>query len=82
MRFSNIRSYILEDEFRITILINKINVVNYLEMGHFDNNKVMIRYLKNDKSHNLIIKGRNLVVSKLKMKEVLIEGIIDNIEFR
>lgn len=82
MRFSNIRSYILEDEFRITILIDKINIVNYLEMGHFDNNKVMIRYLKNDKSHNLIVKGRNLVVSKLKMKEVLIEGIIDNIEFR
>ena len=82
MRFSNIRSYILEDEFKITILNNKINIANYFEMGHFDNNKVMIKYLKNDKSHNLIIKGRNLVVSKLKMKEVLIEGIIDNIEFR
>lgn len=82
MRFNNIRSYILEDEFRITILNNKINIVNYEEMGHFDNNRVIIKYVKNDKLHNLIVKGRNLVVSKLKMKEVLIEGVIDNIEFR
>ena len=70
MQFNGLRSYILEDEFKVTILINKINIVNFKEMGHFDNN------------HNLIIKGRNLVVSKLKRCEVLIEGVIDALEFR
>ena len=77
-----LRTYILEDEFKVTILIDKVNIVNYQEMGHFDNNKIIIRYLKNNNSHNLIIKGKNLIVSKLKKCEVLIEGVIDNIEFR
>ena len=82
MQFGGLRSYILEDEFKITILIDKINIANYEEMGHFDNNKVIVRYIKNNMTHNLIIKGRNLIVSKLKKNKVLIEGVIDNLEFR
>lgn len=78
----NIRSFILEDEFRITVLINKINVVNYLEMGHFDNTRLCIKYEKEGRICNLTIKGKNLVVSKLKSKEVLIIGNISTIEFR
>lgn len=78
----NLRSFILEDDFRIIILENKINVMNYLEMGHFDNTRVSIRYKKNNRVCNLIIKGKNLVVSKLKSKEVLINGIINTLEFR
>lgn len=82
MQFNGLRSYILDTEFKLTILNGKINIVNFSELGHFDNNKVIVRFLKNDNTHNLIIKGRNLVVSKLKSNEVLIEGVIDNLEFR
>ena len=82
MQFNGLRSYILDTEFKVTILDGRINIVNFSEMGHFDNNKVIVRYLKNNNTHNLIIKGRNLVVSKLKRNEVLIEGVIDNLEFR
>lgn len=82
MQFNGLRSYILDTEFKVTILDGRINIVNFSEMGHFDNNKVIVRYLKNNNTHNLIIKGRNLVVSKLKSNEVLIEGVIDNLEFR
>ncbi len=77
--FSGIRSYILEDDFKITILDKKINVVNYKEMGHFDNNQVIIRYLSNK---ILIIKGKNLSVARLKKNEVLIEGTFSSLEFR
>lgn len=82
MQFNGLRSYILDTEFKVTILNGRINIVNFSELGHFDNNKVIVRFLKNDNTHNLIIKGRNLVVSKLKSNEVLIEGVIDNLEFR
>ena len=77
--FSGIRSYILEDDFKITILDKKINVVNYKERGHFDNNQVIIRYLSNK---ILIIKGKNLSVARLKKNEVLIEGTFSSLEFR
>ena len=82
MQFNGLRSYILDTEFKVTILDGRINIVNFSELGHFDNNKVIVRFLKNNNTHNLIIKGRNLVVSKLKRNEVLIEGVIDNLEFR
>ncbi len=82
MQCNGIRSYILDDEFKIVVLNNRLNVVNYLEMGHFDSNKVIIRYAKSNENCSLIISGKNLVVSKLKVKEVLIEGVINNIEFR
>ncbi len=75
---NNIRSYILDEEFKITYLNNRINIVNYDSIGHFDNNKVLINY--DDK--RITIKGNNLVVSKLMNNEVLIEGVISNIEFR
>ena len=82
MQFNGLYSYILDNDFKIVILINKINIVNFYELGHFDNNKVIVRYKIDNNIHTLIIKGKNLVVSKLKIKEVLIEGVIDNIEFR
>ena len=73
-----IRSYIYEDELKITIVKNKINIVNYSDIGHFDSNKVVV----NIESGQIIIKGNSLVVSKLMSKEILITGIFNNIEFR
>ncbi len=82
MQFNGIKSYILDNEFKIIILNNKINITNYLEMGHFDNNKVIVRYLNQNKEKTLVVNGKNLIVSRLKIKEVLVEGNINNIEFR
>ncbi len=82
MQFNGIKSYILDNEFKIIILNNKINITNYLEMGHFDNNKVIVRYLNQNKEKTLVVNGKNLIVSRLKIKEVLVEGNINNMEFR
>ena len=73
-----IRSYILENDLKITILNNKINILNYIDIGHFDSNKIVI---KTD-SKDIIIKGNDLVVSKLMNKEVLITGEFNILEFR
>ena len=75
---NNIRSYILEDELKITILENKINVVNYIDIGHFDSNRVIVK----SKNKDVVIHGKDLVVSKLVTDEVLVTGIFTNIEFR
>lgn len=82
MQFKGLRSYILEDEFKITILNDKINIANYDSMGHFDNNKVIVNYNKAGDIKSLIINGKQLVVSRLKLNEVLIEGVITSLEFR
>lgn len=72
------RSYLLEEEFRINIVKGQINIINYESIGHFDSTKVMIHY----DGKTLVIKGKNLVVSRLMVDEVLVSGEIDSLEFR
>lgn len=75
---NGIRSYILEEETKITIFKNKINIVNYKDIGHFDSNKIVIKF----DNKEVLIKGSDLVVSKLMNDEILITGNFNNIEFR
>ncbi len=75
---NSIRNFILEDEFKINIYKNKVNIVNYTKIGHFDFNTVEIYY----EGGKIIIKGNNLVISKMVIDEILITGDILNIELR
>lgn len=74
----NMRNTILDTEFKVTLFLDKIDIVNYETIGHFDEHKVIIRYKKGE----LIIKGQNLVVSRLLNDEVLVKGKIDSLELR
>lgn len=75
---NGISSYILETDTKITIINNKINIMNYIDIGHFDSNKIIVKL----KNKNIIIKGIDLVVSKLLDNEILITGDLCDIEFR
>ena len=74
----NLRSLVFEEEFKLTYFEDKLGITNYLDIGNFDSNKIAINY----KNGNLLVSGKNLVVSKLVKDELLIEGNIEKIEFR
>ena len=76
--FDNLRGYILEDEFKITIFKDKINIQNYIDIGNFDSNKVEVKH----QNGLVLITGGNLIVSRLMNNEILINGVIKNIEMR
>lgn len=75
---SGIRSYVLESDTKIIIVNNKLNITNYMDIGHFDSNKIIVKL----KNKDIIIKGNDLVVSKLLDSEILITGDFNSIEFR
>ena len=75
---NNFRSFLLEDNFEIHIYKNKIDILNYTSMGHFDSNTIIVY----SDSGYITIKGKDLVVTKLLKDEVLITGLIDGIELR
>ncbi len=75
---NNLRNVILEEQFKINYIKNKLGIINYIDISHFDNNKIIIKY----KEGNILVGGENLVVSKLTKDEILIEGSIEKIEFR
>lgn len=75
---NHLRTYILENEFKITVFTNKIDILNYLEIDHFDDTKIIVRHNKG----LVIVKGENLTISKLLNDELLILGQIKNLEFQ
>ena len=75
---NGIRSYINDNDSKITIVNKKINITNYIDIGHFDSDKIVVKLENKD----IYIKGEKLVVSKLLDSEILITGIIKSIEFR
>lgn len=74
----DMRQFILEQDFKITYLNNKLDILNYTNISHFDSNKIIVNYAKG----SVVVSGENLIVSKLLSDELLIEGSIQKIEFR
>lgn len=68
--------YIDDKEIKITLYINKMHILNYLEIIDFDDKKITIKYNKG----LIIIKGNNLMISKLLNDEALIIGFIKTVE--
>jgi len=78
LKLKKIRSYILEEEFKVIIRQNKLNIVNYIELIDFNDYEVKIKYIDGI----LLVKGNNLILKKILNDELLIEGNISTIEFR
>ncbi len=74
----NVRNYLLDEEFNMRILKNKVNICNYDSIGYLDNDLIIINHTDGE----IKIKGNNLVVSKLLNNEILISGNIKTIEMR
>ncbi len=75
---SKFRTYLLEDEFSINILKDKINIKNYNTIGQIDSNKMVVFY----EAGSVTITGKNLSLIKMLDDELLISGTINNIELR
>lgn len=78
MTIKDIREYILEQKLEIRVSLNYVDIINYKDIGHFDNSKVTVYH--NNGEINVI--GEKLVISKLMNNEILITGSIKNIELR
>lgn len=76
--FKKLKNYILDNEFKITLLTNKVDIVNYIDIDHFDSNKIMVRY----ENGLVIIRGEDLIIAKLLHDEILIVGKVKGLELQ
>lgn len=74
---NELSKYIFEKELEVRYYKGKLNIINYKEIIHFSSDKIEISYL----GGTIIILGKNLVVSKLIIDEMLISGSIKTVEF-
>ena len=68
----------MECEFKMTVFNGKVDVLNYSEIDHFDDNMIVIRH----KNGSVIIKGYHMIITKLLDDELLVSGKIEKIELR
>ncbi|MBQ9024437.1 MAG: YabP/YqfC family sporulation protein [Bacilli bacterium] len=73
----NIREYIKDPNFKLTIMKNKIDIQNYTDIDSISDNEIII--LINEEK--VIIKGYKLKITKLLNNEMLILGNYNNIIF-
>ena len=79
MRILNrVENYLLDNEYKIIIKNNQINVINYDEIIDFSLVKITIRI----KQKIISIEGNNLIISKMIDDEVLVSGNISNISIK
>ena len=75
--FKDLREYIMENEFKITILKDKINIVNYDKIINLTDNEVSLKI----ENTRIKIYGNNLMLNKLLDREILLTGKASKVEF-
>ena len=71
-------NYINETEYKIIIKNNMVNIINYNKILDFNATKISVGHSKGITD----IIGKNLVVNKMLNDEILITGIITNINLK
>ena len=69
-------NYINDDRFKIVYWNNSVNIINYDNILEINNDKITLE--NNNKF--IVIKGSNLTLNKLLDNEILIVGIISEID--
>lgn len=67
----------MENEFKITILKDKINIVNYDKIINLTDNEVSLKI----ENTRIKIYGNNLMLNKLLDREILLTGKVSKVEF-
>lgn len=69
-------NYIKDEEFRMNVIKNKIDIINYIDLLSMSEDRLSLM----SPIGRIVIKGKNLSVKKLLNKEILIVGSITSIE--
>lgn len=74
--FNSLSNFLYDNDFFFALFKDNIYVYNYHDILLLTEKKIILML----KDFNLHIKGDNLIVKKLDKKEILIEGIINEVK--
>ena len=74
----SINKYLLENDFKMVLTDNYIDILNYQEVSLFDDNRIIIK----NENGIITIFGNNLIISKWMDNEILVSGEVIKIELR
>ena len=74
--FNDVRNYIGENNFRMIIYKDKLDIINYEKIIELSDNEIIVTSNK-----KITVVGKNLKLNKMLNKEILILGEINKISF-
>ena len=72
---SKLDKYLEDEDYKIIIKKNQINIINFKEIIDFSDNKITLKC----ENKRIDVEGKNLIISKMMDDELLIIGNINNI---
>lgn len=75
--FDKFDRYLVDNEYKVTIMEGGVHIINYVEIVDFSSNKVIIRY----RDGFMVLNGNDLVVSKMVNDELFITGKLKSVEY-
>lgn len=76
--FENLKTFLYDQDEFIAIYKNKIHIFSYIKIQHFSIDYISILFA----NFKLNIKGENLKIINMQESEMIIKGIINNLEFK
>ncbi len=74
---NNIKNFLYDQKYFISIYDEKIHLFNYETIIKFSDQNLIFKF----ELFKLIIKGEKLIVKKLFNNEVLIDGLVESVNF-
>lgn len=72
----NLYEFVKDDEFRFTVYSNRVHIINYDKIDSLNSDYILVSY----SNKKVSIKGRDLVLNKMLNNELLVVGVVKNIE--
>ena len=73
-----LKDYIYDNKFQLLVIDNMIDLLNYIDIISFSDTNIIVKC----PNYTISIKGSNLTITKMIDTELVINGNINDIEFR
>lgn len=75
--YKTMKNFLMDYDYYIDIYDNKIHVFNYIDILKLNDEEIVLAMA----TFTLTLKGTSFVVKRLEKREILIEGVLEDVRF-
>lgn len=75
--YKTMKNFLMDFDYYLDIYENKIHVFNYTDIEKLTDTEIILAM----PSFTLILQGTSFVVKRLEKREILIEGVLEDVRF-
>lgn len=76
--YKTMKNFLLDYDYYIDLYEKNIHVFNYIDIVKLTDTEIILTL----PSFSLVLKGENFVVKRLEKREILVEGVLEDMRFQ